>query len=463
MKTICTYLLTMAAGITLSVKPGIAEDALDEYNRLNGIAYREAVVPDDTGEVTLDTNATLADYRTYAALHNPALEASFLRWKSSLGDIVRSHTLTDPKLSYGYFINSVETRVGPQRQRVELMQMFPWFGTLDLKSEVSLEASKVQWQAFQQKRLTLNTEVETAWYDLYYLNRSIAVLEENMALLSSLEHVIRARYTVGKAEHAALVRVQVELGRTEERLNSLRDYSIPLTAQINRVLNRPASTPVYISDMAPTVPVLPPDEDLVATALNHAPSLLSIEHSRIRESKSAELGKKRFWPDISIGASWTVTGESRMPGVEDSGKDPVMAMISMNLPIFRGSYESAVNQAQLREQAALREHEQHEKDLTANLQTGLFRFRDASRKVEMYRDTLIPKARQSFAVTQKGFENGTAEFTDLIDTQRTLLELELSFEQAVVDHLKAYSRIVLLTGGIYGERPAAETPWNNND
>ena len=293
MKKIYYYILPIAALIILVSETVEAADALDEYRRLDNIQYREAATTDETEESTLGPGATLDDFRTYAALHNPGLEAAFLRWKSTLGNITRSHSLSDPKLSYGYFIHSVETRVGPQRHRLELMQMFPWFGTLDLKSEVSLEASKSQWQMFQQQRLELAADVETVWYDLYYLNRSIAVLEDNLALLTSIEQTIRSRYTVGKASHAALIRVQVELGRTEERLNSLNDYRAPLKARLNAILNRPANAPIHISDTVPTIPELPSDDKLITTALDMSPTLLAIEHSRIRESKSAELGRKR--------------------------------------------------------------------------------------------------------------------------------------------------------------------------
>lgn len=38
--------------------------------------------------------------------------------------------LPDPRLSFGFFINEVETRVGPQRAKIGLQQTFPWIGKL---------------------------------------------------------------------------------------------------------------------------------------------------------------------------------------------------------------------------------------------------------------------------------------------------------------------------------------------
>ncbi len=48
-----------------------------------------------------------------------------------------------------------------------------------------------------------------------------------------------------------------------------------------------------------------------------------------------ELAKKKFWPDVGVGLDWIQTDEVR---AGDSGKDPVVLMISMNLPIWRESY-----------------------------------------------------------------------------------------------------------------------------
>ncbi|MEE9371057.1 MAG: hypothetical protein V3W45_06260, partial [Sedimentisphaerales bacterium] len=57
----------------------------------------------------------LQDYLRYAALHNAGLKAAFERWKAAIEQIPQAESLPDPKFTYGYFINEVETRVGPQK------------------------------------------------------------------------------------------------------------------------------------------------------------------------------------------------------------------------------------------------------------------------------------------------------------------------------------------------------------
>jgi outer membrane protein TolC len=82
--------------------------------------------------------------------------------------------------------------------------------------------------------------------------------------------------------------------------------------------------------------------------------------------------------------------------------------------------------------------------LEADLKLALYHFRDAERKIDLYRDTLIPKANQSLKVAQQGFEGGKVSFISLIDAERLLLEFQLAHERALVDRAKRLAEIETL-------------------
>ncbi len=81
-----------------------------------------ATVAEDGTLPHLTANSPLSDYRRYAALNNPELEAAFNQWKAALEKIPQAKSLPDPRFSYRYFIRQIETRVGPQRQAFEISQ-----------------------------------------------------------------------------------------------------------------------------------------------------------------------------------------------------------------------------------------------------------------------------------------------------------------------------------------------------
>lgn len=173
-----------------------AENAARNHAEGGGAAYSRGHLPE------LDEGSTLNTYLAYAALNNPQLEAAFNRWKSALEMVTPAHTLPDPRFNYGYFIQEVETRVGPQEHRVGISQMFPWFGKLRLRGEVALEAANAAQQQYEENKLKLFDDVKQAYYELYYLGRAVSVTEDNVELVQQFEQVAEAKYTAGTALHA---------------------------------------------------------------------------------------------------------------------------------------------------------------------------------------------------------------------------------------------------------------------
>ena len=147
-----------------------------------------------------------------------------------------------------------------------------------------------------------------------------------------------------------------------------------------------------------------------------------------------------------VGLSYIETGLSSMPGIKDNGKDPLMTMFTVNLPIWRDKYHAAVQEAEIQRKSAVLSRENRGNTLVSDLKTALYNYRDAGRKKELYRDNLIPKAVQALNVTQTAFESGKKDFLSLIDTQRTLLEFELSYERALVNRETYRAEVEMLIG-----------------
>ncbi|MFH1744235.1 MAG: TolC family protein, partial [bacterium] len=134
------------------------------------------------------------------------------------------------------------------------------------------------------------------------------------------------------------------------------------------------------------------------------------------------------------------------PGVKDSGSDPVMATLSLNLPIWQGKYRAAQREAEARHSATVNQRIERENGLIVDAQLAAYNFRDAERKINLYRDTLLPKAEESLNVSQQGFAAGTVGFLDLIDAQRVLLEFQISCERALANRAQKLAELEMLIG-----------------
>jgi outer membrane protein TolC len=135
-----------------------------------------------------------------------------------------------------------------------------------------------------------------------------------------------------------------------------------------------------------------------------------------------------------------------MPQVAGSGTDPILARLSIELPLWFGSNRAAVAGATAQERAARAAREEQENHLVAELLRVQYELRDAKRRLDLYGESLIPQASQSLAVTREAFAAGRSGFLDLIDVQRTLLELQLAAARAAADLEQRRAEIEQLIG-----------------
>ena len=390
------------------------------------------------------TNLTLQAALEYGAENNPQLQAAFNQWKGAEQNIGVQKTLPDPMLTYGYYFESVETRVGPQNQSFGLSQKFPAFGKLSAMKAIATDIAHAAEQRYQREKLSLSESIAQAYAELYFLKRNLAITQDRIQLITDLEEVARTRYKAG-APIAPIMQAQVELGRLEDRLNSLNDMLMPLEAKLNALLNRPADAALPISPALPYLSVNTSATNLLANIDSTSPELMELEAKVEQGNNQLKLARRTRLPDISLGVVYIDTGEAALP-VADSGKDPVIGTLGISLPIWFGKNHSLIEAAAYQRTSAQLMLENRTQTLEADIQQSLFKLRDADRKINLYKESLIPKARQSLEVNRQGYESGSMEFINLIDAERMLLEFELAYERALADHLTARANLSKLTG-----------------
>ncbi|MCK4563087.1 MAG: TolC family protein [Verrucomicrobia bacterium] len=390
------------------------------------------------------TNLTLQAVLDYGTENNPRLQAAFNQWKGAEENIAVQKGLPDPTLSYGYYFESVETRVGPQNQRFGLSQKFPGFGKLSLRKSIATDLASTFGERYKQEKLNLDQRISQAYAELHYLKRSTEITEDRIRLIQDLEKVARTRYKAG-APMAAILQAQVELGRLEDRRNSLNDQRAPQTARLNAALNRPAAATLPWPATLPYRAIESDAETLHTQIRRTSPELAELGHQIEQGDHQIQLARRERLPDFSLGVQYIDTGDAAIP-VPGSGNDPIIGTVGITLPIWFGKNRARIESAAYLKTAAQLALENREKTLDADIRQTLFQLRDADRKINLYKESLIPKAQQSLKVSRKGYESGQLEFINLIDAERMLLEFQLSYERARADHLIHRAKLAQLTG-----------------
>lgn len=391
-------------------------------------------------------NHTLQDYLVYAALNNPGLKASFYSWKSKLEKIAVESSLPDPVFSYGYFIENVETRVGPQDHRFKLTQTFPWFGTLGTKEDMALEAANAEFQMFQMEKLRLFYNVKAAYYDYYLLGRELEITRANIELLEFWESVARSKYKTALRQHQDIIRVQVELGILEDRLSSLEEMRAPVVARLKELLNLDGPTDLPVPDTIKEYHVSVDADSFKSMILENNPDLKMVSHLVVKEEAAVKLARKASYPNFMIGVDYINTGEAIDPLMSESGKDPWIFNAGISIPLWFGKNKARKEQARARLEMAKFNLKDKENRLIALADKIVFEYRDAVRKVDLYNNGLIPKAEQSLNSAYTAYQAGESDFLDVIDAQRQLIDLQLQLERALTDKATKLAEIEMLTG-----------------
>ena len=133
--------------------------------------------------------------------------------------------------------------------------------------------------------------------------------------------------------------------------------------------------------------------------------------------------------------------------IAEIGDYSFITAISITLPIWNDKYEAEVRQAINRRLAAASQKSNQKNLLLAELERAMYDYRDARRKITLYNEILIPKARESLTSTLRSYETAKSSFLDLLDTERELLEFELIQRRAQSDAAIALAKIEMFIAG----------------
>ncbi len=389
---------------------------------------------------------SLQQARAVAARNNQSLQAAFYRYKAAMQETTIARSLPDPMFSYTYQIRQVETRVGPQRQAFSLTQKFPWFGKLLAAGDAAAARAQASWQQFVQEKHRLDAQVTGQWTELAYLAQDIRITRENLQLLRSVAEVLRTRQAAAGARRGQVIRIEVEIGKLHDRLQRLSEMVAPARRQLDALMNRPpGAQPIALPEHIPALILNLEDREVFELAREHSPRLAQFDALLQAARAQTERARQEQIPDLTIGVTYLDT-RSRSANVDDNGKDPVMVMAGINLPIWRDRIRAGIRKGRLTRLAVAAEKAQYLSDLRAQIQQQLFRYQDALRRIELYRRDLLPKAIEAVNVNRTAFATGQADYNDLIDSQRVALEFQRAVQRALADRTQAIAQLEALAG-----------------
>ena len=389
---------------------------------------------------------TIDDYFKIASENNPELKAKHKEFEAALQRVSQVNTLPDPTFSFGYFISPVETRLGPQQVRFSLTQLFPWFGALKAQGDAAALMAEAKFQLFMDARNKLYFKVAAAFYPLYELNDWIKIEAENIRILESYKTITTKKFENGNGSMVDVLRVDIMLKDAQTNLNILKAKEKPLTTIFNKLLNRPENEQIVMASSLKTQNL--PENFRKDSLLTANPTLKALD-LKLEASKATELAsQKQGLPKFGIGLDYVMVGKRSDVTMPDNGKDVIMPMVTMTIPIFRGKYNASVKEAQLMQESYAYQKEEMTNSLLSNYEMAWFEIQQQQQLLELY-EQQIQTTQQSLNLLFTSYGNSGKEFEEVLRMQQQLLKYQKMRATALTQYQIAVAKINYLTSKTY--------------
>jgi len=386
------------------------------------------------------TTGAVETYVSTALANHPDIAADRAAWQASVERIPGQRTLPEPRVSVGGFVQSVETRVGPQQARLGVQQAIPWPSRLVQAGKAASSEADAAELGITASERQVRERVEMAYWALWRVRKQRALRAEHLTILDGLAATVRGRIEVGAASLADLQQIELSRSRLEDALATLDAEETARIAQLRAAVGDVLDGAETSSE--PTLTALP-EGALSATA---HPRLRALDAMATAADHRARASAGQRLPDFTVGADWIVTGAAPMDGVTDSGKDAVMLGVGLRVPLWQGTYGHDVAAARRTEESLRARRQARDDELQAAVDATSARVRDSARRVQLVEQTLLPQAQSAYEAVLGEYAVGRAQVSQTLLAQRDLLDLAVDGVVAQADHQMQWARLTSLTG-----------------
>lgn len=415
----------------------------------------DALLAQHQHAATSGPSLTLAEIEQMAWAGNPEIRVSARRLAAAQAHVSVSGALDDPLFMYrGWGVPLRQPWDYNAAQNMFMVsQSFPGWGKRRLRTEVARSDVEEAKAALDSTQLEVRVQVQEAFYDLLRAQDEMRVHDEHIAIARQAVEAARIKYSVGKVPQQDILKAQVELTRLAEHLVHFEEDAEIASARLNTLLGRDPSIPVNVQGGYTIPDQLPAVQDLEKLALSSRPDLAEAQAAFQKSVHEQALAQKGYTPDFSVAAGYML-----MPG-DTSQRNRYMVEGSASLPwLNRGKHNAEIAEAKARASEQQAEVAALRNVAFGQIQEALARVKAADRLAQIYHLQLRPQAEATLRSTVIAYENDGTDFLNLLDSQTTVVDIDLAYFQAVADFESRFADLELAVGAPIPRTAAGGAP-----
>lgn len=430
-----------------------------------------------------------------AAKNNPKIRAAYMRYLAALEKVPQAGSLPDPEASSGFFLKPMAIVGGNQVADLRVMQMFPWFGTLKTARNEATEMAKAKYELFNAEKADLFYRVKISWFEMGKISHEIVLTKENIELLESLEKIVLIKFREAETGDSGMgnsgqmssaspamgsmnsgssgmtgmsgmggnqvsskpvasssssmpsgssmgsggtglqdvLRVKMEILDQQNKLALLNDQLLTAKTEFNALLNRDVNAFFTIGNNLEPIQ-LPAEKAAIADSiLRNNPMLAMLSNESNAYQAMGEKAKKMGLPMLGAGLNYMLIQKREGNNFMMNGKDMLMPMVSVSIPIYRKKYGSMQKEAHLMQKSAQLDAEALKNDLQVQYRSFVQSLDDAERRMKLNKEQ-EELARKTTDLLLSGFSNTGTGYEEVLRMQYRVLDYGFKYIEAITDY-----------------------------
>jgi outer membrane protein TolC len=415
-------ILTLAAGACVSRAQAPA--------RSDGLSVLAALLQEHHHPEASGPALTLDDVKRMALAANPEIEVAARRVSIAQAHVAAAGALDDPMAMYrGWGVPLQRPwNFNDAQNMFSISQTFPGSGKRALRTGVAESDVDVAKAQLDEVRLEVLVRARKAFDDMLLADDEIRIHHQHVGIARNAIEEARIKYTVGKVPQQDMLKAQVALTTLAEHMIRFDHDAALARARLNTLLGRDPDTPLRATGEFASLAPLPTAQKLDDIAIQSRPDLFAAEQAARLSHKEQALARKAYVPDFTISGGYMLMQPS------SNMRNSYMVEGSMNLPwlnhrkhdaeIVEATAQATEQDAEL---AALRNA------AFGQIQDALVEAGAAQQLAHMYHDQLRPQAEATLESSVIAYENDKTNLLDLLDSQMTVIDVDLAWLDAVAD------------------------------
>ena len=395
---------------------------------------------------TASTDAvTLKSLIQEALKENPSIKSAKYRWGAAIERLPQVNSLPDPWLSFTYFPEPIETRLGPNDSKFMFTQAVPYLKKLSVKESIAGSDARIAELEYKREIRSVITAVSESYFELLYLQNALETTSNQKDILTEITKIGAADYAADSATLNDVLTAQGKLAQLNYDYLLIVELMETERARLNSLLNR--SPDAELGGLENLTAVVKHElDELYDIAKDNREEIEILNAGIAKMDEMTELAKLSSYPDFKFSLLYSQIGEPDGMQPVDAGRDAYGVTVGLTIPIWGEKNRAGVSEQMLKKRALIEKKNNSINMTNSKINSLYFKMNNAKRLMELYSGTLIPQAKETMLKAQEWYKQRGTSFSQFLETQSVWLNFKLAYQRAAADHNKYAVRLQNLLG-----------------